>query len=263
MKCIHCGKEIENREVSYCNDCFNELKKNGIIKGKKYHCKVCGRKLEDGDNIKRELCNKHFQQIKKYGFVLDDNQRNESDLNEYVEYPKHFEGKLYDEFQEEIDDKFIFDKETYDLIKAIRWNKNRNTIIGKINGKNIPLKNYILNTDEKINFVSSDVFDFRLNNMYVKKKKEKKHKVYNISKKNKDKIIIDFVGSSKKQVTGSAIVVSYPVGDNKYERLLVEFGQSQGSGSLYDEYKANKGVVDDVLSRIDNLQACFVLHTHL
>ena len=68
---------------------------------------------------------------------------------------------------------------------------------------------------------------------------------------------------SKTKVTGSAIIVSYPVGDNKHERLLVEFGQSQGSGSLYDEYKANKGVVDGVLSRIDNLQACYVLHTHL
>lgn len=229
------------------------------------HCKVCGKCLDKNvDNVKKELCNKHYLQIKKYGFPWDDNRRNESDLNEYEEYPKHYEMKLYDEFQEELEDKVLIDKDDYELIKDIRWDKkNRNCVTAKINGKIIPLQNYILNTDEKINFVSQDILDCRRNNLYVKKKKEKKHKHYNISKKNKDKIIIDFVGSSKTQVTGSAIVVSYPIGDNKYERLLVEFGQSQGSGSLYDEYKANKEVVNDVLSKIDNLQACYILHTHL
>lgn len=260
--CIHCNGIVESEELSYCESCYNKLRTKSMFK-KEYYCRICGRPLTDGDNIKKELCGKHCQQIKKYGFNLDDNQRNEYDLNEYVEFSKHYEGKLYDEFQEEIDDKFLIDKETYELVKDIRWDKKRNTIIGKINGKGIPLQNYILNSDEKINFVSSDVFDFRLNNMYIKKKKEKKRKVYNISKKNKDKIIIDFVGKSKTQVTGSAIMISYPVGNDKYQRLLIEMGQSQGNGDLYSEYKSNKGVVEDVLSKTESLQACFVLHTHL
>lgn len=263
-RCIHCNGIVENEELSYCESCCNKLRTKGMFsESKKYFCGVCGRELTEGDNIKRKLCNKHYQQIKKYGFTLEDNRRTEIDLNEYEEYPKHFEMKLYDEFQEELEDKVLIDKDDYELIKDIRWDKNASCVTAKINGKIVPLQNYILNTNEKINFVSQDILDCRRNNLYIKKKKDKKHKHYDISKKNKDKIIIDFAGSSKTQVTGSAIIVSYPVGDNKYERLLVEFGQSQGNGSLYDEYKANKGVVDDVLSRIDNLQACFILHTHL
>ena len=37
MKCIHCGKEIENREVSYCNDCYKVVKKAANYKKEKYN----------------------------------------------------------------------------------------------------------------------------------------------------------------------------------------------------------------------------------
>ena len=74
--------------------------------------------------------------------------------------------KLYDEFQEELEDKVLIDKDDYELIKDIRWDKkNRNCVTAKINGKIIPLQNYILNTDEKINFVSQDILDCRRNNL--------------------------------------------------------------------------------------------------
>lgn len=227
------------------------------------YCKVCGRKLNfEIDNIKKELCSKHEFQLKKYSFPLDNNPRNEYDLNEYEFFSKHIEIKLYDKWQEEIEDRVLIDKEDYDLVKDIRWNKNRNCVTGRINNKDIPLQNYILNTDEKINFVSQDTFDCRKNNLYIQKRKEKKWKHYNVSKKNKDKIIIDFVGKSKSQVTGSAIVISYQTEPNKYERLLIEFGQSQTNKDLYTEYKSNEEVVSCVCG-INNLTACFVLHTHL
>ena len=120
--CIHCNGIVENEELSYCESCFNKLRTKGMFsESKKYFCGVCGRELTDGDNIKRKLCNKHYQQIKKYGFTLEDNRRTEIDLNEYEEYPKHFEMKLYDEFQEELEDKVLIDKHHFHYIKVLLY----------------------------------------------------------------------------------------------------------------------------------------------
>lgn len=256
--CIHCNRIIENEELSYCESCYNELRKNGLFKeNKKKHCKICGRELKDGDNIKKELCNKHFQQIKKYGFVLDDNQRNESDLNEYVEFPKHYEMKLYDELQEELEDKVLIDKDDYELIKDIRWDKNRICVTAKINGKIIPLQNYILNTDEQINFVSQDVLDCRRNNLYVKKKKDKKHKI----KKNKDnKIRISFIGGSRDNVTGSSILFEYPKKDETMGTFLVENGMIQG-GTILEDYKSNSILAEH--TPYEDIEFILLGHEHI
>lgn len=224
-------------------------------------CKICGRKLDIGDDLKRELCQKHKYQMKRFGFTIEDNSRNENDLNEIKLYPHHAEIILYDEFQEELEERALIDLDDIDLVKDIRWNKRRECVTGNFQGKEIPLQNYILNTNEKIIFVSKDSFDCRRNNLYLAKNTKKKHKIYNISKKNKGKIIIEFVGKSKTQVTSSAIMISYPTTDN-YERILCEFGQSQTNKSLYEEYISNKEVVQNVVS-YDSIKACFILHAHL
>ena len=142
MKCLHCGKEIKDNGLSYCDDCFNKLKKHGMFEEKKkeYYCKICGRKLTDGDNIKKELCNKHYQQVKKYGFPLDDNQRNEFDLNEYEIKGNIAYLKLYDNLQEEIEEKAIIDAYIVDLINKYRWDKKKTCITKNINGKIITLE---------------------------------------------------------------------------------------------------------------------------
>ena len=57
-------------------------------------------------------------------------------------------------------------------------------------------------------------------------------------------------------------MVSYPVANDKYERILVEFGQSQTNKSLYEEYCLNKEVVQNV-GEYDNIKACFICHSHL
>ena len=33
--CIHCGKELKNKEVSYCESCYNKLKTKGMFTTKK------------------------------------------------------------------------------------------------------------------------------------------------------------------------------------------------------------------------------------
>ena len=59
---------------------------------KEYVCKVCGRKTGHTDGI----CSKHFDQIKQYGFPLDDNPRRETDANEIEIKDNHAEIILYD-----------------------------------------------------------------------------------------------------------------------------------------------------------------------
>lgn len=224
----------------------------------KRYCEVCGR---EGKTYKG-LCEKHSEQKKLYGVVLDDNSRCKTDPNEIIKYDKHAEIILYDDMQEEVKEKAIIDIEDVDLVKDIRWDKKTKCVVAKILNKEIPLQNYILNTDEKVSFVSKDAFDCRKNNMYLVKNAKKRKSNYIISKKNKNKVAVEFVGKSNKQVTASSIMVSYPIGNDKYERLLVEFGQSQGGKNLYEEYVDNKEIVQNVTS-YDNIKATFVLHTHI
>ena len=57
-----------------------------------YYCSQCGRKLDR--KYPKMLCDKHYQQLKEYGFFLDDNPRNE-DPNEIILYDNHAEIILY------------------------------------------------------------------------------------------------------------------------------------------------------------------------
>ena len=243
--CLHCGKKIKDNDLSYCDDCFNELKKNGMFKEKKkeYYCRICGRPLTDGDNIKKELCGKHCQQIKKYGFNLDDNQRNEYDLNEYEIKGNMAYLKLYDNFQEELNEKAIIDDCTVELINKYRWDKNRTCITTNINGKIIPLENYILNTNEKVNFKNGNNLDFRLNNLMVIHKDVKDKK---IDKRKKGKIDLISYGFSSQQVTGSSWGVYYDnIKENKRDMLLIECGLVQGKDVVTD-YNNNKKMISNI-----------------
>lgn len=82
-----------------------------------------------------------------------------------------------------------------------------------------------------------------------------------ISKKNKGKIIVEFVGKSQEQVTGSSILISYPVSDSKYKKILVEMGQSQTNRDLYSEFAVNKSIIEDI--PCDEIEACFINHAHI
>ena len=99
---------------------------------KEYVCKVCGRKTGHTDGI----CSKHFDQIKQYGFPLDDNPRRETDANEIEIKDNHAEIILYDFMEERIEEVVIVDLDVVDKIKDIRWNKKQSCIVGNIKGKN-------------------------------------------------------------------------------------------------------------------------------
>ena len=200
--------------------------------GEKYRCCVCGRENSRKRISKDYYCEKHYSEYMKYGFCISDNDRSPDDPNEIIEHDKYAEIILYDEFQEDTGKRALIDIEDVDRVKNIHWNKKTKCIVGNIKGREIPLQNFILDTNDKVDFVSEDFFDCRRINLYLKKNTKRKRNKTLVSKKNKGKVIIEFVGRSKSQVTSSAIMVSYPVANDKYERILVEFGQSQTNKSL-------------------------------
>ena len=140
---------------------------------KEYVCKVCGRKTGHTDGI----CSKHFDQIKQYGFPLDDNPRRETDANEIEIKDNHAEIILYDFMEERIEEVVIVDLDVVDKIKGIRWNKKQSCIVGNIKGKNVLLANYLLDTDNKIEYIDGNSLNNRVENLRVIEKNAKVKKL--------------------------------------------------------------------------------------
>ena len=130
---------------------------------KEYVCKVCGRKTGHTDGI----CSKHFDQIKQYGFPLDDNPRRDYDPNEIEIEEEYAEVYLYDLLQEKIEDTIKIDLDMVDKIKDIRWNRKQNCIVGNVKGRTVLLANYILNTDNKIEYIDGNSLNNRVENLRV------------------------------------------------------------------------------------------------
>lgn len=219
-----------------------------------YYCNICGRKLEN----KKDVCDKHAEQIRLWGFVLDTNPRTEYDTNEIIYFNDHAEIILYDKYQEELEERVIIDLEDVDKIKDIRWNNKNNCIV---NNHAVLLSNYILETNNKIEYINNNYLDCRKNNLkQIEKKNKKKKHTYSVSKKNKNKVIVEILGKNNIQVTGSSTLVSIPLGDGSYKKVLIELGGNQTNKDLYTEYLLNKEIVDAVPhSEIDEV---FVLHNH-
>ena len=226
-------------------------------KKKQYVCKICGRPTKHSDGT----CSKHFDQIKEYGFPLDDNPRRDYDPNEIVIDGDITRIKLYDFMQEEIDEQVIIDSKNVDIVEGIRWDKKQKCIVGTVLGRHVLLTNYIMHTDEKVEFINGNFLDCREENLRVVSKKDKKHKnPYVVSKRNKNKVIVEIVGKNRHQVTGSSTIVSIPLKDGGYKRILIELGGNQTNKDLYSEYLANKEIVDAIPHNV--IDYVFTLHSH-
>ena len=66
------------------------------------------------------MCYKHYNQVKKYGHVLDNNPRTRKDPNEIVIYEDHAEIVLYDNNCNETA-RALIDVEDVDLVKDYKW----------------------------------------------------------------------------------------------------------------------------------------------
>ena len=227
-------------------------------KDRSRYCEHCGREINNGHS----LCEKHYRQLKKFGVFLEDSQRDENDPNEIVFYDDYAEIILYDDLlQEELDKRIVIDLEDAESVKYVRWNKKQSCIVGNVLGRNVLLANYILNTDAKVEFIDGDYYNCRKENLRVVEKRNKKNKnPYTVSKKNKNKVIVEVIGKNRHQVTGSATLVSIPLGDGTYKKILIELGGNQTNKDLYTEYLLNKEIVDAVPH--NEIEYVFTLHSH-
>lgn len=228
-------------------------------KDNKWYCNQCGRELEQ--HYKHELCQKHYNQLKEYGFFLDDNPRCQDDFNEIIIYENHAEIVLYDKITfEPIEETVKISLETIDDVKDYYWVKKQHCIITKCKGETIVLSNLIMNSETKVQNLNGDYLDNRLENLKVVRKNRKKKNPYVVNKKNKNKIIVEIIGKNRHQVTGSSTLISIPLKDGSYKKLLVELGGNQTNKDLYTEYVLNKEIVDSVPH--NEIDYAFVLHTH-
>lgn len=220
------------------------------------YCKQCGTKIDN----KHDLCDKHYSQLKCYGFFLDDSQQHNK--NEIIEYKDYAELHIYDEMLDEVKIAVQIDLEQVRRVKKIEWEYKRGLIIGEnLEGKAIALENLIADVYNKKVEQTNDPLDFRKNNLRIVEVKEKKRKQPIVSKKNKNKIIVEFVAKSKEQVTGSAILISYPLQDGTYKKVLVELGANQTNKDLYTEYILNKEIVESIPH--NELDYAFICHSHV
>ena len=71
---------------------------------------------------------------------------------------------------------------------------------------------------------------------------------------------MEIIGKNKSQVTGSSTLISIPLKDGGYKRLLVELGGNQTNKDLYTEYILNKEIVESVPH--NEIDYAFILHCH-
>lgn len=74
-------------------------------------------------------------------------------------------------------------------------------------------------------------------------------------------IIVSFVGGSKTDVTGSSVLISYPIGNDERKCICLEAGMIQGSMSPEIEYSVNKKLVENI--PVGGISAVFLMHSHI
>lgn len=225
----------------------------------KHYCSCCGREIPK--HFRKGLCQKHFDQMKMYGEFLDDSQRCETDVNEIVIYDDYAEIVLYDLLFEPLEYGVIIDKEDVEKVKLHCWSKKNGCIVANQFGRHVLLPNIILETDEKIEYINGDYLDCRKENLKIVEKKNKKSRNnYSVSKRNKNKVIVEIIGANRHQVTGSATLISIPLKEGGYKRILIELGGNQTNQDLYTEYLRNKEIVESVPH--NEIDYVFALHAH-
>lgn len=80
-----------------------------------------------------------------------------------------------------------------------------------------------------------------------------------MSKKTKERIKVEGLGSSINQVTGSCFSIEYPTSKG-INKILVELGMAQGSKTLLEDYNLNQRVIDSI--EFEKYKAIFMLHIH-
>lgn len=108
-------------------------------------CCVCGKKFNYQSSINGEYyCYKHYEQVKKYGYHLDNTPRGKYDRNDYRIIDDKAIFDTYDKNNVK-NREFIIDLEDLDKVKDKKWRNHNGRISTTKNGKNIHLNRFLLN----------------------------------------------------------------------------------------------------------------------
>lgn len=135
-----------------------------------YRCCVCGRslfrKIKSHGHV---YCNKHYNQIKKYGHTLDTNPRTIYDRNEIVVKGTVAYMQIYNKNAEPTVTTII-DAEDVPRVRYIKWKLSPSGYAmnsPKFKGGNQHLSRVILNTNEFVDHINHNPLDNRKQNLRI------------------------------------------------------------------------------------------------
>lgn len=156
-------------------------------------CDICGRHEKHIIGYYgKKLCNKHYNQIKKYGHVLENSPRTIYDKNEIRVEGEIAYIELYDKSYNVVALAMI-DAEDVDKVKYSKWRLNCNGYVistNKFDGKTIFLHRRILNnTNQFVDHINGNVLDNRKQNLRLATKSQNQMNVNykGVSKTKNDK----------------------------------------------------------------------------
>lgn len=135
-----------------------------------YRCCVCGRQLfRKVKSHGKVYCNKHYDQLKKYGTPQDTNPRTAYDKNEIIVDGKIARVKLYDAHCNHIATAII-DAEDVNKIRYTKWKLSASGYAAntpKYSGSNKHMHRVILDTDQFVDHINHNTLDNRKCNLRV------------------------------------------------------------------------------------------------
>lgn len=135
-----------------------------------YRCSVCGRQLfRKIKSHGKVYCNKHYNQIKKYGTPQDTNPRTTYDKNEIIVDGKVARVKLYDAHCNHIATAII-DAEDVNKIRYTKWKLSASGYAAntpKFSGSDKHMHREILGTDQFVDHINHNTLDNRKSNLRI------------------------------------------------------------------------------------------------
>lgn len=139
-------------------------------------CDICGR-IGTSKTIKfhnctgLDLCWKHSNQWKLYGYFLDNNPRSIKDLNQYYIDGDIVTMDLYNH-KSEVVAQTIFDIDDLDKIKGIKWGMNSAGYVYSSrtifkNTRGVLIHSLILNTNKLVDHIDHDILNNRKSNLRI------------------------------------------------------------------------------------------------